>query len=127
MISASNRQEMSLNHQDSHRLLLNKFVRKSLYNHQKFILVTPTIKLELSTDVQMQLLNDDFAGREPDFCKKLITECKKKQRKDVLAKAKEEKQNAKKVPDVLKEDKEKEKETDPKDPKKTELSHECLF
>ena len=69
----------------------------------------------------MQILIDEFAGKEHDFCKKLITECEKKQRKDVLAKAKEEKKNAKKVPDVLQE---KGKETQPKDPKKKELSRE---
>ena len=78
----------------------------------------------------MQLLIDEFAGKEPDFCKKLITACNKKERKDVLAKSKEEKLNAKKLPDVLKDDKKDDKEKDPnqdpnkKEPEKKELACE---
>ena len=71
----------------------------------------------------MQLLIDEFAGRESDFTKKLVIECNKKERKDILAKAQEEKKNAKKLPNVLKEDKEPSKDPG-KEPDPKELSCE---
>ena len=109
-----------------------------MFNRRKFVSVTPTIKLELLTDMQMQLLIDEFGGKESDFTKKLVTECDKKARKGVLAKAKEEKKNAKKLPDVLKPDEpgnepEPNKQPDPnkepkkQDPPKKELSSEYLI
>ena len=84
----------------------------------------------------MQLLIDEFGGKESDFRKKLATACDKKARKGVLAKAKEEKKNAQKLPDVLKKDDaepnkdpDKEPKKDPnnkpaQDPPKKELSSE---
>ena len=48
------------------------FIKYSLFNCCKFVAETLTIKLELFSDVQMQVLIDELGGKDPDFRKKLI-------------------------------------------------------